>query len=863
MKATQKASTGLPGLDEILNNLQVGDNVVWQVDTMADYRTFVDPFVEKALADGKRFNYMRFASHEPLVEERPGVRVHTLDAYSGFETFSKQVYTIITEEGDDAYYVFDCLSDLLSAWATDLMIGNFFAITCPYLYELNTVAYFALLRDSHSFKTIARIREITQLLIDAYDCDGDLYVHPLKVLNRYSPTMFFPHHMKGDAFVAITRSEDATKFISSIQQRGGEKTRRNLDFWDRLFLKAELLLDSGADPAAKQGMVDRLCRVMIGREERLLGLASGTFPLEELVSIKNRMIGTGYIGGKAAGMLIARGILQKDRSRNWNEVLEPHDSFYIGSDVFYSYIVQNGWWKMLMEQQTPGGYFTVAQELGDKMLRGSFPDEIKEQFQEMIEYLGQSPIIVRSSSLLEDSFGNAFAGKYESYFLVNQGSPRQRYLAFTEAVRKIYASTMNEDALAYRLQRGLSEMEEQMALLVQRVSGTHHGSYFFPDIGGVGFSYNAYVWKGGLDPEAGMLRLAMGLGTRAVNRVEGDYPRIVALDDPGAKPLTGMDDMRRFSQHDVDILDIDENIIRTLPLADLIKKDLKLPMDRIGLRDLDAERKLVEMGAESREYWVITFDDLLLKTPFTDDMRGMMSVIAKRYEYPVDIEFTVNFSMEGGYRVNLLQCRPHQVKGIGKRVELPEHIPDGKVLFNSTGNFLGGSTTQPLKRIVYVDPHRYSALPLTQKYDIARTVGRINKAIGSREETPTLLIGPGRWGTTTPSLGVPVRFAEINHIAVLVELAIMSDNVLPELSFGTHFFQDLVETDIFYVALFPDSCGVCYRREFLDGFPSVFETVVPDGAAYRDVIRVYDVTGAELELLADIVSQRIVCYAKK
>ncbi len=124
---------------------------------------------------------------------------------------------------------------------------------------------------------------------------------------------------------------------------------------------------------------------------------------------------------------------------------------------------------------------------------------------------------------------------------------------------------MNEDALAYRLQRGLHEMEEQMALLVQRVSGTHHGSYFFPDIGGVGFSYNAYVWKGGIDPEAGMLRLAMGLGTRAVNRVEGDYPRIVALDDPGAKPLTEMEDMRRFSQHDIDLLNIDENELQTVP----------------------------------------------------------------------------------------------------------------------------------------------------------------------------------------------------------------------------------------------------------------------------------------------------------
>ncbi len=860
MKAILKASTGLSGLDDILNNLQMGDNVVWQVDSMQDYKTFTAPFVSKAIAEGRPLNYMRFASHESIVEEQPGILIHRLDAFSGFEIFSKQVYNIITEQGEDAYYVFDCLSDLLSAWATDLMIGNFFAITCPYLYELNTIAYFALLRNSHSFKTIARIRDITQLLIDVYDCEHECYVHPLKVLNRYSPTMFFPHQKKGENFIALTRSEDAMKFVTHIQKRPWEKTQRNLDFWDRLFLKAQMLLESDGKPEEKHEMIERLCKVMIGREQRMLDLAASHFSLEDLVAIKNRMIGTGYIGGKAAGMLIARAILKNDKSSVWETILEPHDSFYIGSDVFYSYIVQNGWWRMLMEQQTQAGYFTIAKELGEKMRKGNFPDEIKEQFQELIDYMGQSPIIVRSSSLLEDSFGNAFAGKYESFFLVNQGSPRERYQAFTEAVRKIYASTMNEDALAYRLQRGLNEMEEQMALLVQRVSGNHHKHFFFPDIGGVGLSYNTYVWKSGLDPEAGMVRLVFGLGTRAVNRVEGDYPRIVALDDPSAKPLAGIDDMRRFSQHDADILNVEANEIQTISIEKLFEMNLNLPVKFIGSRDFDIERKIQQYGGIERAVWVITFDELLMNTPFTADMRRMMKTISSTYQYPVDIEFTVNFNQEDSYRINLLQCRPHQAKGIGKKLEIPKIQIKENVYFESGGNFLGGSILQPLKRIIYVDPHRYSALPLSQKYEAARLVGRINKETGDRENNPTLLIGPGRWGTTTPSLGVPVRFAEINHISVLVELAIMSDNVLPELSFGTHFFQDLVETDIFYVALFPDSKNVIYHSEFINQFEDIFSTLIPDALAFREIIKVHDVTAAKLELAADIVSQRVICY---
>jgi hypothetical protein len=170
-------------------------------------------------------------------------------------------------------------------------------------------------------------------------------------------------------------------------------------------------------------------------------------------------------------MLLARRILEKDETLNWPRYREHHDSFYIGSDIFYTYIVQNGLWKLRMEQKTKAGYFPAAIPLRDQMLKGLFPDEIKEQFQELVEYFGQSPIIIRSSSLLEDAFGNAFAGKYESIFCVNQGSPEKRYAHFEESVRRVFASTMNEDALTYRLQRGLDQHDEQMALLVQRVSG--------------------------------------------------------------------------------------------------------------------------------------------------------------------------------------------------------------------------------------------------------------------------------------------------------------------------------------------------------------------------------------------------------
>ena len=853
-------STGFDGLDAVLNHLRKGDNVVWQVDHINDFCQFVTPFVSRATQNGHKLVYMRFANHRPLVQAGSNVTIYDLDAGSGFETFSAQVHGIIAREGKGVFYVFDCLSDLLDAWATDLMIGNFFMVTCPFLFELDTIAYFALLRNSHSFKTIARIRETTQLLVDLYNLQGNFYIHPLKVWKRYSPTMFLPHLQQGEQFVPITNSVDASRLIAYISEKGLEPAQRALDSWDRLFLNAEeLSKNASATRRDKQKMVEQLCRIMIGREKRMLSLVQRHFSLEDLLGIKSRLIGTGFIGGKAVGMLLANSIMGEERSFDWRQRLELHDSFYVGSDVFYTYIVENGWWKLRMEQKTRDGYFKVAAELKEKMLTGRFPDQVREQFQEMIEYFGQSPIIVRSSSLLEDAFGNAFAGKYQSFFCANQGSPEERYAQFEQTVRKVYASTMNEDALTYRLQRGLDQQDEQMALLVQRVSGSYRRSYFFPDLAGVGVSHNTFVWKSDLDPKAGMLRLVFGLGTRAVNRVEDDYPRIIALDAPLLRPLGGMDDVRRFSQHQVDLLDIKENAFVTVPLQDVLGENLELKLDLVAVPDSQLTARARELG-DNRQYWLLTFEKLLMETGFVRDMQQILKTLEENYQYPVDIEFAVNFTKDDKYVINLLQCRPLQTKGQQPRVEIPSHIEQDKILFQCQGYFMGGNIAQNVKRVIYVQPQGYESLPLAQKYDIARLVGALNRQIANREQLPTLLLGPGRWGTTTPSLGVPVSFSEINNITILGEIAYEGGNLMPELSFGTHFFQDLVESDIFYVAIFPRHNNFVFNDGPLEQMPNLLEEILPEKARYKDVVRVCDICDGQLQVMADIVSQKAVCF---
>ena len=856
----RRVTTGFRGLDEILDGLRIGDNVVWKVDTIEDYRYFVEPYVKQALADRREVIYFRFGQHPPVVSADMGVETVVLDPREGFEPFACAIHALATEKGVGTFYVFDCLSELLSAWATDHMIANFFQVTCPYLFRLDTVAYFALLRNRHAHKTIARIRETTQVFLELHNREGQLFVHPLKVWERHSPTMFLPHRQSAESFIPLANSFEATNLLAVAYSQDQAAGHRRLDHWHRLFLQAEDLSAEGVPPAEQQKMVDHLCRHLIGREDNILGLARQFFSLHDLLAYKARMIGTGFIGGKAVGMLLARRILEAQTDADWGDQLEQHDSFFVGSNVYYSYIVNNGWWELYAAQKTPEGYYRAGAELHEKMLTGSFPEQLREDFQSMLDYYGQYPIIVRSSSLLEDSFGSAFAGKYDSFFCANQGSPEDRYNAFEDAVRKIFSSTMSEEALTYRKQRGLDQQVEQMGLLVQRVSGSYHRQYYFPELAGVGISYNTFVWDKCMDPKAGMLRLVLGLGTRAVDRVEGDYPRIVALDAPMKLPLKGYEDIRRFSQKDIDLVNINDNALQSQSLFRLIEEGIDLNLDRYGVLDRETMKRLRELGKPVHDVWLLTFEHLLTRTDFPQRMQKLLKTLERAYQYPVDIEFTVNSNAGKTARINLLQCRPLQTKGLKKRVNLPEGIAAEKTFFKAAGGFMGGNTALQIKRVIWIDAQRYSQLGLSDKHEIARLIGRLNRHIKDREQEPTLLLGPGRWGTSTPSLGVPVKFSEINNMAVIGEVAFQEGELMPELSFGSHFFQDLVEADIFYLALFPDTFPCTLNSDWIYQSSNALEELIPDSGHFKPVVKVIEVQKHNLMLLADVVAQQLVCF---
>jgi hypothetical protein len=873
MKSTeqkQRASvnSGIRALDEVIQSLQIGDNVVWQVDSLEDYLHFAKPFVGQSLQDGRRIVYFRFGTHGAIVEPQKGVEIVEVDPAKGFDVFSAKVQEVIHDRGVGMFYVFDSLSDLVKQWATDELLANFFQATCPYLFELDTVAYFVLMRGQHAHQAVARIRDTTQVLIDVYRADHSLYIHPLKVWERYSPEMFLPHRVAGEEWSPVRHSGEAAE-LSTRARRPLRAVSHSIAPWESVHRRLMEYQEKEEewDPASPELVALRheLCRMLIGSHPQFMRLANRYLTLDDLLKVRDRLIGSGRIGGKAAGMIVARRILTEEEGAvDFSSILEPHDSFYIGSDVFFTFLVDNNLFRLRLHlSRTSEMTWEEFEEVEERFLEGRFPPEIVEQFRDMLDHYGAAPIIVRSSSLLEDSFGNAFAGKYRSEFCANQGTPEERLNAFLTAVKLVYASALNPSALSYRRKRGLGENDEQMAILVQRVSGTRFDKYFFPVLAGVAFSRNLYAWNDRIEPQKGVVRLVFGLGTHAVNRVGGDYPRMIAVSHPDLRPEVGAR-ISKYSQREVDLLDLEQNDFRTMDHTDLLG-DVKIPGAHLFLsimKDGYLQDPIgAHVGASSRDT-VLTFNNLIRQTIFVKVMGDMLARLERAYGQPIDTEFTARIE-DGGVRINLVQCRPMWLPGSSGPVTLPKRIDEEDVLFRSNRLVCGG-VVRNIRYIVFIDPRKYAQIA---EPEIKRTLGRLVGKLNRHEkiiEGKALMMGPGRWGSSNIDLGVNVGYGDIDNAEVLVEIAREEEGHVPEVSYGTHFFQDLVEAQIIYLPVYPGDPEADFNEEFFEKSRNVLTDFLPESKKFEDAVTVIDVAaesdGELAQVVADAEHQHAVCY---
>jgi len=548
----------------------------------------------------------------------------------------------------------------------------------------------------------------------------------------------------------------------------------------------------------------------------------------------------GKLGGKTSGLLLASHILRgaKEYSDLLADIRIPK-TWYLPSDLLLSFLAFNNLddvynWKYLDIEQIREEYPHILQVFKSSR----FPPEIQQAISNALDDFGDHPLIVRSSSLLEDRMGAAFSGKYKSLFLANQGEKASRLAALLDALAEVYASIFSPDPIQYRAERGLLDQHEEMGIMIQQVVGTRVGHYFFPAYSGVAFSNNEFRWSPRIKREDGLLRLVPGLGTRAVDRLTDDYPILVAPGQPNLRVNVTPEESLRYSPKKIDVIDLKENAFRTMEIPDLLAEvGARYPSIHKLISIYEDGRLRTPAGLNidyDRDDIIFTLEGLLSRPPFLTQMKTLLALLRNTMRTPVDIEFACD-----GEHFYLLQCRPQSYSRESVPSPIPRDMPESQVIF-SANRYVSNGKIPDITHIVYVDPDGYSKIQsLTDLQAVGRAVSNLNKALPKRR---FILMGPGRWGSRGDiRLGVSVTYSDINNTAVLIEIARKTGGYVPDLSFGTHFFQDLVESGIRYLPLYPDDPGVLFQESFLKNSPSLLSTLLPEYSALDRTVRVIDV----------------------
>ena len=548
----------------------------------------------------------------------------------------------------------------------------------------------------------------------------------------------------------------------------------------------------------------------------------------------------GRLGGKASGLFVAAQVLKKAGKQNKHlQDLKVPKTFYITSDGLHNFLRYNDLDDVLEQKYKEIGQ--VRQEypqLIEIFKNSTFPPEIVHKLSAALDELQDTPIIIRSSSLLEDQLGSAFSGKYESYFLGNQGSKQDRMEALLDAIAEVYASTFSPDPIEYRDERDLLDSREEMGILIQQVVGSKVGPYFLPAFAGVAFSNNEFRWSHRIKRDDGLIRMVPGLGTRAVDRLSDDYPVLIAPGQPGLRVNVTEEEIIRYSPNKMDVINLKNNSFETIDLVDFIRnygEDFPAVYQVISLvRDGHIQQpSLVDTDFENCQP-VATFDGLIKNTPFVKQVHEILVLLQEKFNVPVDIEF----ASDGKY-FYLLQCRPQSYGKTSKPAPIPKDIPKEALVF-SANRYVSNGHVPDITHIVYVDPQKYNEIgSKKQLLDVGRAVSKLNVNLPKRQ---FILMGPGRWGSRGDiKLGVSVTYSDINNTAVLIEIARKKGNYVPDLSFGTHFFQDLVESEIRYLPLYPDDKGVVFNEYFLTKSKNILSEILPEFEYLQEILRVIDI----------------------
>ena len=614
--------------------------------------------------------------------------------------------------------------------------------------------------------------------------------------------------------------------------------------------------DPDASSPNERGIQVSLIRRFLSDQLQYINVIKHFIEIKDFYHLLQNMIFTseshGKLGGKSAGLYMATQVLKK-KSKD-DELLgnfKIPKTWHITSDGLIHFMSHNNFEEVVEQKYKEINQVRLEYpHVVETFKRASFPPDILRGLSVALDDFGDRPLIVRSSSLLEDRIGAAFSGKYKSLFVANQGTKQKRLAALTDAIAEVYASTFSPDPIEYRSERGLLDFGEEMGIMIQEVVGTKIGKYFLPAFAGVAFSNNEFRWSPRIKREDGLVRLVPGLGTRAVDRLSDDYPVLIAPGQPGLRVNLDPDEVKKYSPQKIDVINLETNTFETISIKEFF---------RIASNDFPGLNKMISVYREGhisqpmafgldveKDDLVVTFDGLVNKTQFVKQIYAIMTTLKDVLGYPVDIEFASD-----GDDLYLLQCRAQSYSREDAPAPIPRDIPEANLIFTAN-KYISNGRVPDITHIVYINSDEYASLSSRQDMlAVGRAVGKLNKILPKRQ---FVLMGPGRWGSRGDiKLGVSVTYSDINNTALLVEIARQKGDYKPDLSFGTHFFQDLVEADIRYLPLYPDEEGIVFNKRFLLGSANILADVLPEFASLANTIKLIDVTNSTQGLVLKVL----------
>ena len=533
-------------------------------------------------------------------------------------------------------------------------------------------------------------------------------------------------------------------------------------------------------------------------------------------SIGFARLGDGSLGGKARGLAFMNSMLIKYRLYDKYpdvRVLIPR-TIVIATDYFDAFIRGNGL------------KYVISKELSDDEILSEFigstlPTELTEQLRVYIRTV-HSPLAVRSSSKLEDSHYQPFAGIYSTYMIPYVENEDQMLRLLFKAIKSVYASVYFAESRAYIQSSQNLISEEKMAVVVQEVCGTEQDGLFFPTLSGVARSINYYP-IGDEAAEEGVCNVAMGLGKLVVDggrtlRFSPKYPQKVLQTSTPELAL-------RETQNEVLALDlnpeafktsIDDAVnIRRLDLSDIAQ----FRNTRFVASTWDRENERISDSPFAKGHKVITFNGILKygTFPLAEIVSDILKLGAEEMRCPVEVEFAVNMDVPSGEKriFNLLQIRPIINNGDNRPIDWSQVTTDDALIYAE--NALGVGNMCDIRDIIYVKPSAFSSLATER---IAEELLRLNADMRN-EQRGYVLVGAGRWGSSDPFLGVPVKWTHISEAKVIVECNLPDFNVEP--SQGTHFFQNVTSLGIGYMTINPSAGDGIFRLDRLDAMAADYD----------------------------------------